>query len=179
MTFKNILAAVLFSILPSLLISQNVLTQKQAVVATLENNYNIQIAKNDIEIARNNTDRRLNGYTPTLNLNAGPNASLGSSAQRFNGGLSDASTTNAFSWTANASISANYTLFDKSRDYSLEQLKEVLNLSDLQFRQTIETNLLQVFDFYYEVARLTENLKVLEQTFEVSNRRMERAQYRY
>ena len=169
----------LLLILPSFLLAQNILTQKEAVAKTLENNYGIRIAKNEMEIARNNTDKGLNGYNPTVNASAGPTASLGSAAQKFNGPLEDAEVKNAFSWTAAASVAANYTLFDKTRDYSLEQLKEVLNLSDLQLRQTMESNLLQVFNHYYEVARLTENLKVLEQTFDVSRRRLQRAEYRF
>lgn len=179
MIFKYKTTALLFFILPSFLFAQNMLSLPAAVAATLENNYGIRVAKNDIEVARNNTDRRLNGYNPTVNLSAGPNASIGSSAQTFNGPLDDATTSNAFSWSANASLGAAYTLLDKSRDYTLSQLEEVLNLSDLQLRQTMESNLLQVFNHYYEVARLSENLNVLEQTFEVSRRRMERAQYRY
>ena len=179
MTLKNILTIVLFLTIPSILISQNILTQKEAVAATLKNNYGIRVAKHDVEVARNNTNRRANGYSPTLNLSAGPNTSLGSSSQKFNGPLEDVEISNAFSWTANASLSANYTLFDKTRDYNLAQLKEVLNLSDLQLRQTVEANILQVFNHYYEVARVTENLKVLEQTFGVSRRRLERAEYRY
>ena len=155
------------------------LTLQQAIATTLENNYGIRVAKNDVEVARNNTDRRLNGYNPTVNFSAGPTASLGSSAQKFNGPLEDVEITNAFSWAANASVAANYTLFDKTRDYTLEQLKEVLTLSDLQLRQTMEANLLQLFSSYYEIARLTENLTVLEQTFDVSRRRLERAEYRF
>ena len=156
MIFKNILTAAFFLALPSIVFSQNRLTQKQAVANTLENNYGIRIAKNDVEVARNNTDRRANGYNPTLNASAGPTASLSSSSQKFNGPLEDVEINNAFSWAANASVRANYTLFDKSRDYNLEQLKEVLDLTDLQLRQTVETNILQVLNSYYEVARLTE-----------------------
>lgn len=179
MNVKNILTAALLLILPSFLFSQNMLTQSEAVKTTLENNYGIKVAKNNVEVARNNTDRGLNGYNPTLNASAGPTASLGSGLTTFNGPLEDAEISNAFSWTMAATVSANYTLFDKSRDYTLVQLKEVLNLSDLQLRQTMETKLLQVLNSYYEVARLTENLTVLEQTFEVSQRRLERAQYRF
>ena len=179
MTLKNILTATLFLILPSILFSQKMLTQQEAVAFALENNYGIRIAKNNVEVARNNTDPRANGYNPTVNFNAGPNASIGSAVQKFNGPLNDAEVNNAFSWTASAALSANYTLLDKSRDFQLDQLKEVLNLSDLQLRQTLENNLLQVLNNYYEVARLTEIQKVLEQTFEVSRRRLERSQYRY
>ena len=176
---KNILAVAFVLTLPSLLFSQNILTQKAAVKAVLENNYGIRVAKNNVEVARNNTDRGLNGYSPTLNATAGPTASLGSSVQKFNGPLDDSEVTNAFSWTAGAAVSANYILFDKKRDYNMEQLKEVLNLNDLQLRQTMEATLLQMLNNYYEVARLTENLTVLEQVFNVSRRRLERAQYKY
>lgn len=179
MTLQNILTAVLFFALPPLLFSQKILTQAEVVKTTLENNYGIRVAKNEVEVARNNTDRGLNGYNPSVNATAGPSASLGSGLQKFNGPLGEAKINNALAWSANASVSANYTLFNKARDYSLAQLKEVLNLSDLQLRQTMETNLIQVLNSYYEVARLTENLSVLEQTFEVSRRRLERAQYRF
>lgn len=179
MISKNFLTVVFIFTLPSFLFSQNILTQNEAVRTTLENNYGIQVAKNNVEVARNNTDRGLNGYLPTLNATAGPTASLNSASQKFNGPLDDVEINNAFSWAANASVAANYTIFDKSRDYTLEQLKEVLNLSDLQLRQTMEANMLQTLSGYYEVARLTENLAVLEQTFEVSRRRLERAQYRF
>ncbi len=172
------LTVVFILFLPSFLFSQT-LTLQQAVATTLENNYGIRVAKNDVEVARNNTDRGLNGYKPTLNATAGPTATLGSSAQKFNGPLEDVEIKNAFSWAANASVAANYTLFDKTRDYTLEQLKEVVNLADLQLRQTMEANLMQLFNSYYEIARLTENLSVLEQTFDVSRRRLERAEYRF
>jgi len=170
--------AVLF-FLPFFLFSQNILTQKEAVQNTLENNYGIQVAKNDIEVARNNTERGLNGYNPTLDASAGPSASFGGSTQSFDGGLPDTEVKNAFSWSAAVSVEANYMIFDKTRDYSLEQLKEILSLTDLQLRQTMEINLLQMFNDYYEIARLTENLNMLTQTLDVSRRRLERTEYRY
>ncbi len=179
MTLKNIRTAVLLIIFPSFLFSQNTLTWKAAVRATMENNYGIRVAKNQVEVAENNTDRGANGYLPTVNLSAGPTANFGGATQKFNGPINDVEITNAFSWGANATAGASYMLFDKSRDYSLDQLKEVVDLSNLQLRQTIEGSLLQVFSSYYEVARLTENLTVLEQSLEISKRRLTRAEYRF
>lgn len=179
MKFKNILTVVIALFLPSFFFAQNTLTQQDVVNTTLENNYGIKVAKNNVEVARNNTDRGANGYKPTVNASVGPTASLSSGLSTFNGPLDDAEINNAFSWTVAASVGANYTLFDKRRDYTLDQLKEVLNLSDLQLRQTMEANLLQVLNGYYEVARLTENLTVLERVFDVSQRRLEQAEYRY
>ncbi|MEO1263451.1 MAG: TolC family protein [Bacteroidota bacterium] len=178
MKLYNILLAFLLA-LPTFLFSQNILTQKQAVSNTLANNYGIRVAKNDVEVAINNTDRGANGYMPTLNASAGPTGNFGGSTQTFNGPIEDVEISNEFSWGANASVGANYTLFDQSRDFTLEQLKEVVNLSDLQLRQTMEGSLLQVFSGYYEVARLSENIDVLAQTLEVSRRRLSRAEYRF
>ena len=165
--------------LPTILFSQNILTPKQAVGNTLENNYGIRVAKNNVDVARNNTNRGANGYMPTVNASAGPTGNFGGSTQSFNGPIEDVEISNEFSWGANASVGANYTLFDRSRDFTLDQLKEVVNLNDLQLRQTIEGNLIQVFNAYYEVARLSENIDVLSQTLEVSRRRLARAQYRF
>ena len=68
---------------------------------------------------------------------------------------------------------------DKARALTVKQLEEVANLTDLQLRQTIENNVLTVFNNYYEVARLEQNSSVLEQTIELSKKRLQRAQYQY
>ncbi|MEZ4883471.1 MAG: TolC family protein [Chitinophagales bacterium] len=158
--------------------SQTILTQTQAVQTTLQNNYGIKVAKNNIEIAENNTSKENNRFLPTLNANAGSNANLGGSTQKFGTGAEN-NVKNAFTWSANGSVTANYTLYDQTRTYNLEQLREVLNLSELQLRQTIELNLLQLLSGYYEIARLTESLNLLAQTLEVSKSRLQRTQYQY
>jgi len=52
-------------------------------------------------------------------------------------------------------------------------------LSSLGVRQTIEQTVLQLFSAYYEVARLEEGVRILDQTFENSKRRVERAVKRF
>lgn len=159
-------------------LSQNALTRADAVKILLEKNYGIRVAKNNKRIAENNTSKKNNGYLPTLNANAGLSSNLGGSNQKFGSGM-EITVTNAFNWSTNASLIANYTLIDKERDITLEQLKERVELADFETRQAIEQNLLQLYSSYYEVARLSENLKVQEQTIELSGQRLKRAQYRY
>lgn len=160
------------------LVAQNILSKAQAVQITLENNFNIQLAKNDLAVAQNSTSRELNNYLPTVNATAGVNSRLGGSSQKFGNG-NENTTSNAFNWGSNATLQANYTLIDKTRDLTVKQLEEVANLTDLQLRQTIENNVLDVFNNYYEVARLAQNSAVLEQTIEVSKKRLQRAQFQY
>ncbi len=181
MRFSSLFIFSLFLIcifLPKTIFAQNILTKAEAIKITLDNNYDIKVAKNNKIIARNNTSRELNGYLPVVNANAGLNGSLGGSKQEFSNG-SENTTSNAFNWGTNASVSANYTLLDQTRKLVVEQLEAVANLSDLQLRQTIENNLLTVFNNYYEVGRLSQNTAVLEKTIEVSRSRLQRAQYRY
>lgn len=168
----------LATLLAACMQAQPLLTAGEAIKITLENNYNIKIAKNNTEIATRNASRELNGYLPTVNAGTGANASLGGSTQQFSNGNENV-VTNAFNWGANASITANYTLWNKSRDASVKRLEELVRLADLQTQQVVETNVLQVFSHYYEVARLTQNMQVLEQTIALSEQRLLRARYRY
>jgi outer membrane protein TolC len=155
---------------------QSILTLEEAKAVTLSNNYGIKVAQNNVQIAENNTDKRANGYLPTVNATGGLNGSLGGSRQVFNSGM-EATVSNAFQWGANAGVNANYTVFDKRRDLTLEQLKENVSLVNLQLRQTIENNLLQVYNGFFQVAQLEENIAALEQAMSISRERLQRANY--
>ncbi len=158
--------------------AQSILSQAEAFEIMLANNYGIKVAKNNLLIAENNTSKELNGYVPQVNVTGGTNGSLGGSQQKFSSGM-EVDVRNAFTWGGNAGVTATYTLIDKRRAVNLEQLKELVNLSEFEIRQTIELNLLQLFNAYYEVAGLTENLSVQTQTMDLSRQRILRAQYRY
>lgn len=129
-----------------------------------------------MEIAKNLTDRKANGYLPVVVADAGLNGNLGSATQSFSNGL-EASTSNAFNWGANASVGANYTIFDKRRDLNLEQLKQSVELSDLQLKQTIEQTLLNVYTQYYQIIQLKENIQSIEEVIDISRDRLKRAEY--
>lgn len=172
---KNIILAILI-IFGFNLSAQNILTLEQAKAITLTNNFGIKIAKNNVVIAQNQTDKSVNGYLPTVSANAGLNGNFGGSTQTFGNG-NEASTANAFTWGGNGTVQANYTIFDKGRDLTLEQLKESLSLSNLQLRQTIEQNLLQVYNGYFQVAQLSENVNALLEAINISRERLRRAQY--
>lgn len=155
---------------------QNVLTLEEAKNITLANNFGIKVAKNNVTLAENNADKKANGYLPTVGATAGLNTSLGGSSQSFNNGM-DVSVSNAFTWGGNAALNVNYTLWDKRRDLTLNQQKENISLSELQLLQTIEQNLLQVYNSYFQTAQLAENIEALEQAIAISRERLQRAEY--
>ncbi|WP_271769074.1 TolC family protein [Aquimarina algiphila] len=174
------------------LISGNViaqqLTKQEAIRLTLENNFGILIATNSIEVAKNNKGILNSGYLPRLSTSAGANYQSANSTTSFGGALNpntgepraDIEIEDAETQLYNAGIDLDYTLFDGlGRFYNYKRLKEEYNLTELQARETIENTILQLFTVYYEVARLSENEGILEETLRISRERVSRSNYQF
>lgn len=166
-------------LLPILGISQPLLEKNAAVKLALEQNYNLQIVNNQLEIAKNNTDIFNTGYLPTVSANAGGTMDFGGTKITFaDGHVQDISA--AATQRYNASLGANYVIYDgKRRFYNLENLKVARSIAELNVRQSVEGVLLQLFSAYYEVAKVTLDVRAQEETLEVSKKRLERAQYQF
>jgi len=157
--------------------AQRILTKKEAIQITLENNYGIKIAVNNVEIAKNNSSIYNSGYLPSLSANGGAN--YDNSNQEIEQHDGNIITVNgAETKTYNASFNLNYTIFDGlGRKYDYKLLKENFNLTALQARETIENAYLQLFTVYFQIARLAKNTDNLKETLEISKLRLERIQY--
>ena len=159
--------------------AQEVLSKQEAITQMLANNFGIQFAENQVEIADNNQDILNSGYLPSLTGNAGANYTKDDQDVTFRDGENN-SIQGAETTRYNASVNFNYVLFDGlGRFWNYKSLKEEYNLSSLQARETIELTLLQLFTVYYEVARLTENEQVLKQTYGNTQQRLKRAEYSF
>ncbi|SDS40416.1 Outer membrane protein TolC [Polaribacter sp. KT25b] len=159
--------------------SQEILTKKEALEITLENNFGIKIANNNLEVAKNNTSIYNTGFLPTASISSGANYSNNNQTNTPQQGDAT-STTGAVTKSYNASIGLNYTLFDGlGRKYNYQQLKETYNLTELQARETIENTYLQLFTSYFQIARLSENKTNLNEALSISKQRLLRAKYQY
>ncbi|MGC1516892.1 MAG: TolC family protein [Maribacter sp.] len=155
------------------------LSKEEAIALALKNNFGVIIANNNLKIAENNKSILNSGYLPTLTGNAGGSYDKNNQEATFQDGtvraIDGAETTRY-----NAAVNLNYTLFDGlGRLYDYKRLKEEYNLSALQTRETIETTMLQLFTVYFEIARLTENINVLEETFSNTQKRLQRSEYSF
>lgn len=185
---SSILKLVFFLFLISGNVISQQLTKQEAIRLTLENNFGILIATNNIAVAKNNKGVLNSGYLPTLTGNAGANYQSANSTTSFGGAInpntgeprSDIEIEDAETQRYNAGLNLNYTLFDGlGRFYNYKRLKEQYNLTELQARETIETTILQLFSVYYEVARLSENKEILEETLRISKERILRSNYQF
>jgi outer membrane protein TolC len=159
--------------------AQEILTKKEALQIALENNYGVRIATNNTEVAKNNSSIYNSRHLPTVTTNAG--ASYSNQNQEIESQAGNITMVNgAETKSFNASINVNYTIFDGlGRKYNYKQLKESYNLSELQARETIEDMYLQLFNSYFQIARLSETTKNLQKTLNISKQRLKRAEYQY
>jgi outer membrane protein TolC len=163
------------------------LSKDKAVKLALENNFGIQVARNQVEIAANNKNILNSGYLPSLTATAGATYNRDDSTIDFPGQLTeegqprpDLEIDQAEAQRYNSALRVDYTLFDGlGRLYNYKSLKEQYALSELQARETIENTMLQLFSVYFEVARLTENQRVLEEALRISKDRITRAEYAF
>ncbi|WP_117883054.1 TolC family protein [Aureibaculum luteum] len=158
---------------------EETISKGEAVKMALENNYGIKIADNNLKISENNKSIYNSGFLPTVAGNAGATYNIDNTEAVYADGRVT-SLTGAESDRYNASVSLNYVLFDGlGRHYDYQSLKEQYNLSELQARQTIENTVLQLFSVYYNVAKLTENHILLQQSLDISKDRLQRVQYQF
>ncbi len=186
---KNTIASLilLFGILYTGQTQERLLSKQEAVNLALENNFGIQVAKNQVEIAGNNKSILNSGYLPTLTNSTTANYNRDDSTIEFPGQLNEDGSPRAAvdiykaeAQRYNSTLTANYTLFDGlGRLYNYKRLKEQYQLSELQARETIENTVLQLFSVYFEVARLTENQNVLQEALKISSQRFKRAEYSF
>lgn len=161
--------------------SQEILTKKEALEITLENNFGIKIANNNVEIAENNASVFNTGFLPSITATSSANYRKENQDVTFQDtSRPTVSVNGAETKTYNASLGLGYTIFDGlGRKYNYQQLKETYHLSEIQARETIENTYLQLFTLYFQIARLSENTLNLSEALTISKKRLERASYQY
>ncbi|VXB25808.1 TolC family protein [Maribacter litoralis] len=171
----------------SIFAQEKTLSKEEAVAKALENNFGIEIAKGQVDIAENNASVLNSGYLPTLTGTAAATYNNNNTTTEFPGQFNDdgsarddISIDGAESQRYSGALNLNYTLFDGlGRYYNYKRLKEQYQLSTLQARETIENTMIQMFTVYFEIARLTENRNVQKQALEISRDRITRSEYSF
>ena len=158
--------------------AQTKLTFEQALALTLANNYDIQMALVDEEIADNSASRANNGFLPTVTANGAYNWTYNTGENTLITETRTFDPNNSYNYNAGATV--NYTLFDgQGRNYRYLQAKGTHELSELQLQITIQNTVLELSSIYHEVARMEESIAALQKAVEISKERFKRAEYGY
>lgn len=153
--------------------AQSVLTLEEAVQIGLENNYGLQISRNLQEQADNNLTLGNAGFLPSIDLTAGRTERIEDSEFRSADGTGSTNE-GARSTTTNAAINLNWTLFDGLTSFArYDRLGKLKEISDEQLRFDMELLVSRIALSYFNIIRISEQMKVLEDNIEVSLERIE------
>jgi len=162
----------------SSVMAQDKLSFNQALELMLENNYNIRQAKISFEKTQNSSAKSNNGYLPVLSGNAAYNWTYYQGSNELITRTVDYNANNSFNY--NAALNLSYTLYDgQGRKYNYLQSVENMNLSSLQIQQLTENSIVQLTQVFHEVARLEENVALLQESITISKKRLKRSEYLY
>lgn len=164
-------------LIPVLLFSHVIFAQKitlqDAVGIALNNNLQIQIARNDAEIARKQNSAGAAGMLPSVTLNASDNPSLTNLKQELsNGTLIERD--NVLSNNVNANIALGYTLFDGMKMFATrKRLQEIETLGSNKLKAQIQNMVSTVIQKYSYLVAQKASLVLVEQLLDISKQRLD------
>jgi outer membrane protein len=152
--------------------AQSILTAEDAVKIGLKNNYDIQIAKNNQEIAENNSGYGTAGFLPTVNATGAYNVK--NTEQDSDSPFTFGDTDNR---TQNGQITLNWTLFDGFKMFiDNSRYRELEKLGEYASKNSIENSVIGILRSYYNVVQQKRLLEVFKNSVEISRLRMEKEQ---
>lgn len=158
---------------------QEVLTVQDAVKTTIENNYQIITAANNLKIDSISVSPGFAGMLPTLTASINDNRSVRNLSQvRLDG--TQVEQDNARNDNLNYGVAMDWTLFDGLRMFAnYEQLKETQKLGEAELKQAVLTKVGEVLITYYDLVQQQQQLAALDSTIFISKQRVELAQNRF
>ncbi len=156
------------------------LTLEQAITIALQNNHNIQIQKNQIEIAKNQATVGNADLLPKVDISGNYSVSQSTTDIQFVTDPAPQKGLESESKSSGLSANLSYTLFDgfgNIRTY--QKLQEQEELAEIQTRLNIESTLMQVINGYFEVLRNQTQLEIVKNTLSISKDRLARLEGSY
>ena len=169
----KLFCSLLILILPLAGVAQPLITLKSAIDTTLKNNFDIQIAANNVEITKINNTAGMAGGLPAVNASVVDNESAVNVYQKLNTGV-EITKSNATSNVLTSNITAGILLFNGSKVIATRQrLQNLQKQSELQLNLQIQNSMALVMAKYYDIVRQLEYLKIIQTLMDVSEKKLE------
>lgn len=153
---------------------------KDCLEQGLENNYNLQITRNDEQIARNNATWANAGYLPTINLEGGYNGTHNTTETTLRETGEKTKQTGVTDHTLDAGVSLGWTLFDGLQITANHQtLKELKRQGETNTRIAIEDLVAEIAAEYYNLLQQQIRLKNFRYAVSLSKERLRIVEARY
>lgn len=161
------------------LFPQQKLSLKDAIGIALKNNYDIKLAQSDLEISDKNFSLGNAGFLPKLDVTGSLSKTVTTTKQEYSTGQS-VDKTNSNSTSTLGGIALTWTLFDGFKMFtSYSKLREYKELGEVKLRSQIENSLSDLIKTYYDIARQKYNLRVAQESIDISAERLRLAEERF
>ncbi|MES2430709.1 MAG: TolC family protein [Bacteroidota bacterium] len=154
------------------------LSLQEAINIALKNNFDIQIAKNEVEINKINNHIGVAGGLPTVTATATDQQSITNVNQKLNTGT-EIRRNGASANALNANVTGSLLLYNGFRVIATkERLEELEKQSEQLLNAQIQNTIAAVMLGYYEVVRQQSSMKTLQQSIDLSKKQLELFQIR-
>jgi hypothetical protein len=174
----------LYIIIPAILCSTfaaaQTMTLKECLEKGVNNSYQIRLVKISEEKAANNDSWSYAGGMPSVNISGGYSGSVSNSDVTLASDGSTVSNRDVFDQTLNASVRADWTLFEGfSIQAARNLLEEMHRQGTIRTRTALEDYIANLTSEYYNLVRQTIRLKNLEYAAALSKERLRIVSSRY
>ena len=177
---NKIVCACLLGLLSLASNAQQLLTIEQAIGTALQNNYEIQLAKNDSASAALDASYTYAAFLPRLNASAGTAWNNNNQKQNFADGTKREQN-GVRSSNINSSLNMNWTLFDGLKMFATrDRIEELARLGELGLKRQVINTVAAVINTYYDIVRqkqqliaFEEQMSVMEEQVKLSQRKLE------
>jgi outer membrane protein len=160
-------------------ISQNGLSLTDAINIALKNSYDIQLARNNLEISSVNNYIGVAGGLPQVLGTASDNQQLTTINQEFSDASRNTNRSNVGSNNLNVGVTGSLLLFNGWRVVATKKRLEELEKQNQQLLNAqIQNTIAAVMTRYYDVFRQMELMKTVQQSIDVSKQRLQIVQVR-
>ncbi|MGN6295043.1 MAG: TolC family protein [Chitinophagaceae bacterium] len=158
--------------------AQRMLTVEEAIATALQNNYDIQLSKNDSMVAALDYSYRNMVFYPTLNATASTTWNNNNQRQTLADG-SKREQNGIRSHNSSASAQLQWTLFDGLKMFATrDKAAQLVDWGSLAVKQQVVNTVANVVNTYYNIVRQKQQLKAVEEQIALNEERVRLSQYK-
>lgn len=149
------------------------LTLPDAVSIALRNNLDIEVLKNNVQVANINNHISIAGGRPTVTATVNDNQQITNVNQKLNTGV-DIKRNGAVANQLNSNVTGSILLYNGYRVKATKKRLEQIELQSLQFvNAQVQNTIAAVMTKYYDVIRQQAYTRTIDQSIDVAQKRLE------
>lgn len=179
-SINKISVSILFSLMPLIAGAQVVMDLQEGLRIGLENNYDLRISRNEQQISDNNVTLGNAGFLPNVSASSGTSFRNNNSDQFPMDGSDKVGTRNSNTFSLDAGVDLNWTVFEGFRiQTNYQRLQELKTVGELNTQLAVENYIADFSAEYYNYIQQTIRLQNLRQAVELSRERLRIVEARY